>query len=93
VDGRLTAVDAAKVKYFVTELQNRVIDACLQLHGGYGYMEEYMVARAWIDARVSRIYAGSSEIMLEIIGRTLGLGDPRFAPPEEESLRAVLSAR
>jgi alkylation response protein AidB-like acyl-CoA dehydrogenase len=75
--GRLTAVDAAKAKYYSTEIQNQVIDVCLQLHGGYGYMEEYPVARAWVDARVSRIYAGSNEIMLEIIGRSLGLGDPR----------------
>jgi alkylation response protein AidB-like acyl-CoA dehydrogenase len=75
--GRLTAVDAAKVKYFATEVQNHVIDTCLQLHGGYGYMEEYAVGRAWTDARVSRIYAGSNEIMLEIVGRSMGLGDPR----------------
>jgi alkylation response protein AidB-like acyl-CoA dehydrogenase len=73
VAGNLTAIDAAKAKYWSSEVQNRVIDACVQLHGGYGYMQEYLVARAWADARVTRIYAGSSEIMREIIGRDLGL--------------------
>jgi alkylation response protein AidB-like acyl-CoA dehydrogenase len=71
--GELSAADAAKAKYWATEAQNRVIDACLQLHGGYGYMEEYRVARAWADARVTRIFAGTSEIMREVIGRSLGL--------------------
>jgi alkylation response protein AidB-like acyl-CoA dehydrogenase len=73
VAGDLSAADAAKAKYWATEAQNRVIDACLQLHGGYGYMEEYRVARAWADARVTRIFAGTSEIMREVIGRSLGL--------------------
>ncbi|WP_432837460.1 acyl-CoA dehydrogenase family protein [Dactylosporangium sp. CA-092794] len=72
--GRLSAVDAAKAKLAGTELQGRVVDACLQLHGGYGYMLEYPIARAFIDARVSRIYGGTSEIMKEIIGRSLELG-------------------
>jgi alkylation response protein AidB-like acyl-CoA dehydrogenase len=76
-DGRLTDVSAAEAKYYTTEIQNRIIDRCLQLHGGYGYIEEYPVARAWADARVTRIYAGSNEIMKEIIGRSLGLGEPR----------------
>jgi alkylation response protein AidB-like acyl-CoA dehydrogenase len=76
-DGRLSEVGAAKAKYFTTEIQNRIIDCCLQLHGGYGYVEEYSVARGWADARVTRIYAGSNEIMKEIIGRSLGLGEPR----------------
>jgi alkylation response protein AidB-like acyl-CoA dehydrogenase len=71
--GRLTAVDAAKAKLWTTELQNRVSDACVQLHGGYGYMLEYPVARAWADGRISRIYGGTSEIMKEIVGRSLGL--------------------
>ena len=53
------------------------VDACLQLHGGYGYMLEYPIARAYADARVNRIYGGSNEIMLEIVGRSLGLGEPR----------------
>ena len=72
-DGRLTAVDAAKAKWWVAEVQNQVIDHCVQLHGGYGYMNEYRVARAWKDARVSKIWAGSNEIMKELIGRDLGL--------------------
>ncbi|WP_405393246.1 acyl-CoA dehydrogenase family protein [Microbispora hainanensis] len=69
----LTAVDAAKAKMWTAEVQNQVIDACVQLYGGYGYMKEYRVARAWADARVTRIWAGSNEIMREIIGRDLGL--------------------
>ena len=71
--GELTAADAAKVKLFCTELQGRVIDRCLQLHGGYGYMMEYPIARAYADARVSRIYAGTSEMMKVIIAKSLGL--------------------
>jgi alkylation response protein AidB-like acyl-CoA dehydrogenase len=70
---KLTAVDAAMAKWWTTELQGRVVDQCLQLHGGYGYMIEYPVARAFIDSRVSRIYAGTNEIMKEIVGRSLGL--------------------
>ncbi|WP_225829743.1 acyl-CoA dehydrogenase family protein [Streptomyces sp. NK08204] len=72
--GELTAVDAAKAKWWCTELQGRVVDACVQLHGGYGYMLEYPIARAWQDSRVSRIYAGTTEVMKEIIGRSLDLG-------------------
>ncbi|MGW6391633.1 acyl-CoA dehydrogenase family protein [Streptomyces sp. NPDC055103] len=72
--GELTAVDAAKAKWWCTELQGRVVDACVQLHGGYGYMIEYPIARAWQDSRVTRIYAGTTEIMKEIIGRSLDLG-------------------
>jgi acyl-CoA dehydrogenase len=71
--GRLTPVDAAKVKLFATELQGRVADRCLQLFGGYGYMEEYAIGRAFVDARASRLYAGSSEIMKVIIAKSLGL--------------------
>jgi alkylation response protein AidB-like acyl-CoA dehydrogenase len=71
--GELTAVDAAKAKWFTADVQGQILDACLQLHGGYGYMNEYRVARAWKDARVTRIWAGSNEIMKEIIGRDLGL--------------------
>ncbi len=70
---RLTAVDAAKVKWWTADVQNDVLDACVQLYGGYGYMNEYRVARAWRDARVSKIWAGSNEIMKELIGRDLGL--------------------
>jgi alkylation response protein AidB-like acyl-CoA dehydrogenase len=69
--GELTAVDAAKGKWYVSELQKRVIDRCLQLHGGYGYMAEYPVARAFVDTRVQTIYGGTTEIMKEIIGRDL----------------------
>ena len=69
----LTAADAAKAKWWSAEVQNDVIDECVQLHGGYGYMNEYRVARAWRDARVTKIWAGSNEIMKEIIGRDLGL--------------------
>jgi alkylation response protein AidB-like acyl-CoA dehydrogenase len=70
---RLSAVDAAKAKWWSAEVQNDVLDACVQLHGGYGYMNEYRVARAWRDARVTKIWAGSNEIMKELIGRDLGL--------------------
>ena len=70
---KLTAVDAAMAKWWCTDLQGRVVDECLQLHGGYGYMLEYPIARAFIDSRVSRIYAGTNEIMKEIVGRSLGL--------------------
>ncbi|MBW4717444.1 acyl-CoA dehydrogenase family protein [Saccharothrix obliqua] len=69
----LTAVDAAKAKFWSADVQNEVIDACVQLYGGYGYMTEYRVARAWMDARVTKIWAGSNEIMKELIGRDLGL--------------------
>jgi alkylation response protein AidB-like acyl-CoA dehydrogenase len=71
--GRFTAVDAAMAKWWTTELQKRVIDRCLQLHGGYGYMLEYPVAKAYLDARVQTIYGGTTEIMKEIIGRSLGV--------------------
>ena len=74
LEGTLTAVDAAKAKWWSADVQNEILDACVQLWGGYGYMNEYRVARAWSDARVSRIWAGSNEIMKEIIGRDLGLG-------------------
>ncbi|MFC3979646.1 acyl-CoA dehydrogenase family protein [Streptosporangium jomthongense] len=70
--GELSAVDAAKAKWWTTELQNKVIDRCLQLHGGYGYMMDYPVAKAWIDSRVQTIYGGTTEIMKEIIGRSFG---------------------
>ncbi len=69
----LGAVEAAKAKLWSTELEFRAVDLGMQLHGGYGYMEEYEIARRWRDARVERIYGGTSEIMKEIIGRSLGL--------------------
>jgi len=75
-EGKLTAEDAAKAKLFTSEVEARVTDECVQLHGGNGYMEEYAVCRMYADARVSRIYAGTSEIMREIVARSLGL-DPR----------------
>jgi len=71
--GELTPEDAAMAKWWSTELQGRVIDRCVQLHGGYGYMLEYPIARAFVDARVTRIYGGTTEIMKEIIGRSLGV--------------------
>jgi long-chain-acyl-CoA dehydrogenase len=71
--GELTPVDAAKAKWWTAQVQNDVLDHCVQLHGGYGYMNEYRVGRAWRDARVSKIWAGSNEIMKELIGRDLGL--------------------
>ncbi|MCW2607531.1 MAG: acyl-CoA dehydrogenase [Frankiales bacterium] len=71
--GDLSGDDAAKVKLFCTELQGRVVDRCLQLHGGYGYVLEYPIAKAYADARVTRIYAGSSEIMKTIIAKGMGL--------------------
>jgi alkylation response protein AidB-like acyl-CoA dehydrogenase len=71
--GTLTPVDAAKAKWWAAQAQNDILDACVQLWGGYGYMNEYRVARAWADARVAKIWAGSNEIMKELIGRDLGL--------------------
>ena len=70
--GELTAIDAAKAKWWSAEIQNDVLDHCVQLYGGYGFMNEYRVARAWRDARVTKIWAGSNEIMKELIGRDLG---------------------
>jgi alkylation response protein AidB-like acyl-CoA dehydrogenase len=72
-NGTLTPEGAAMAKWWCTELQGRVVDRCLQLHGGYGYMQEYPIARAYVDARVTRIYGGTTEIMKEVIGRSLGL--------------------
>jgi len=69
----LTAVDAAKAKWWITELHKRVVDRCVQLHGGYGYMTEYPVARAYLDARIATIYGGTTEIMKEIVGRSMNL--------------------
>ena len=70
--GELTPEEAAMAKWWCTELQKRVIDRCVQLHGGYGYMLEYPIARAYADARVTTIYGGTTEIMKEIIGRGMG---------------------
>ncbi|KLO31785.1 acyl-CoA dehydrogenase [Mycolicibacter heraklionensis] len=73
VEGVLSGADAARTKLFCTEVQARVIDRCLQLFGGYGYMMEYPIARLYTDARVARIYAGTSEVMKMIVAKSLGL--------------------
>jgi alkylation response protein AidB-like acyl-CoA dehydrogenase len=72
-DGSLTAEEAAGAKWWCTELHKRVVDTCVQLHGGYGYMLEYPIARAYVDTRITTIYGGTTEIMKEIIGRSLGV--------------------
>jgi len=69
--GELTAVDASKGKWWASELQKRVVDRCVQLHGGYGYMMEYPIGRAYVDSRIQTIYGGTTEIMKEIIGRDI----------------------
>lgn len=69
--GELTVEKAAMAKFWITDMQGKVLDECLQLHGGYGYMQEYAVAEMWTDARVQRIYGGTNEIMKELISRSL----------------------
>jgi alkylation response protein AidB-like acyl-CoA dehydrogenase len=71
--GALTVAEAAMAKWWTTELQLKVVDRCLQLHGGYGFMTEYPIAKAYVDSRIQTIYGGTTEIMKEIIGRTLGV--------------------
>ena len=83
-EGTLSADDAAKAKLFTSEMEGRVVDTCVQLHGGAGYMDEYPICRMYLNARISRIYAGSSEVMREIIARSVGL-DPRKKKPESVS--------
>jgi alkylation response protein AidB-like acyl-CoA dehydrogenase len=73
VEGELTGVEAAKAKWWTTELQKRLVDTCLQLHGGYGYMSEYAISKAYTDSRIQTIYGGSTEIMKDIVGKSLGL--------------------
>jgi alkylation response protein AidB-like acyl-CoA dehydrogenase len=73
VAGELTPVDAAMAKWWCTELQNKLATQGVQLHGGYGYMTEYPIAKAFVDSRISTIYGGTTEIQKEIIGRSLGL--------------------
>jgi alkylation response protein AidB-like acyl-CoA dehydrogenase len=85
VDGTLTPDEAAMAKYWCSEAQGRVIDACLQLHGGYGYMLEYQIARDYADARISRIYGGTTEIMKEVIGRAMGLGESGPRPSDDKA--------
>ena len=77
-EGALSAEDASAAKLLGSELEGRVLDQCVQLHGGAGYMDEYRVSRMFTDARVTRIFAGATEIMLEIIGRSLGLDDRKL---------------
>ncbi len=72
--GKLDTATASMAKYWATDLECKLIDECVQLHGGYGYMWEYPIARAWVDARVQRIYGGTNEIMKELISRSIGLG-------------------
>jgi alkylation response protein AidB-like acyl-CoA dehydrogenase len=71
-EGELTAEEAAGAKLWATETQWEIIDRCLQMHGGYGYINEYEIARLWRDARVQRLYGGTTEIMRDLIGRSLG---------------------
>ena len=71
MNGELGPTEAAMLKWWSTDLQNRIVDACLQLHGGYGYMLEYPIARMWLDSRIAPIYGGANEVMKEIIGRSL----------------------
>jgi alkylation response protein AidB-like acyl-CoA dehydrogenase len=73
VDGTCTVPEAAMAKWWTTDLLAEVTDACVQLHGGYGYTTEYAIGRMWVDQRVNRIYAGTNEIMKELIGRSMGL--------------------
>ncbi|EUA39221.1 acyl-CoA dehydrogenase, N-terminal domain protein [Mycobacterium avium subsp. avium 2285 (R)] len=73
IDGELTAIEAAKAKWWCTEVAKKVVDGCVQLHGGYGYMMEYRVARDYCDVRIQTIFGGTTEIMKDIIGRDLGL--------------------
>jgi alkylation response protein AidB-like acyl-CoA dehydrogenase len=84
-EGRLTDATAAQAKLWATEMCTRVVDRGVQLHGGYGYMLEYPIARAWIDSRVQTIYAGTSEVMREVIGRSLGLREDPVTPSQMSS--------
>jgi acyl-CoA dehydrogenase len=72
LEGKLDAATASMAKYWCTQKQCEIIDACLQLHGGAGYMDEYEISRMYADARVQKIYGGTNEIMKVLIGRTLG---------------------
>ena len=73
LENKLDAATAAMAKMWASDIENKIIDECLQLHGGYGFMMEYPIARAYVDARVQRIYGGTNEIMKEVIARSLGL--------------------
>lgn len=76
----LRVADAARLKLYLSDLQQHVVTECLQLHGGYGYMREYPIARAFVDARIQPIYGGTNEIMKEIIGRDIAAGAPSLQP-------------
>jgi len=75
LEKKLDTATASMAKYWTSDLENKIIDECLQLHGGYGFMWEFPIARAYVDARVARIYGGTNEIMKEVISRSLGLGE------------------
>ena len=75
IDGELTSAEASMLKLASSEMQGRVVDQCLQLFGGYGYMSEYPISRAYVDARIQRIYGGTSEIMKELVSRSI---EPSF---------------
>jgi acyl-CoA dehydrogenase len=77
MDGRLDAATGAMLKYWATEQQNAIVDECVQLHGGYGYILEYPIAKMWADGRITKIYGGANEVMKDIIGRSLGGGRAR----------------
>lgn len=74
--GELSAVDAAQAKYWLSDMHNKVVDRCVQLHGGYGYMLEYPIAKAYADARILPIYGGTNESMKEVIGRDIAARTP-----------------
>jgi acyl-CoA dehydrogenase len=71
IDGKVDDMTSAMAKYWLTDSEGRIVDECVQLHGGYGYMTEYPIARMWADSRVQRIYAGTNEIMKELIASSL----------------------
>jgi len=75
LEKKLDTATASMAKYWTSDLENTIIDECLQLHGGYGFMWEFPIARAYVDARVARIYGGTNEIMKEVISRSIGLGE------------------
>ena len=72
MDGKLDPATSAMLKYWASEQQNAIVDDCVQLHGGYGYILDYPIAKMWVDGRITKIYGGANEIMKNIIGRTLG---------------------
>ena len=75
MEKNLDAATASMAKYWTTDLEGKVVDECVQLHGGYGFMWEYPIAQAYVDARIQRIYGGTNEIMKELISRSIGLGN------------------